>query len=255
VRQILINLLDNAIKFTPPGGTVTVESRVSATQDGFLHLSVSDTGCGIGPENLDIVFDRLAQVEGPADVSRTGLGLGLFIAKELVSLHGGRIWAESHLGHGSSFCFTLPVYSARKMCAHIFTGPNLSGGFVSLITVDVSALAETVQEGLAPDIRRVLSTCIHPSLDVLWPAINETEPVKLLFIVAFTDGGGCAAIGRRIERELQNFENISNLESAISSTTLLVPEDLSREDQTSDLLRQIDQLIQTQLQDKERIHA
>jgi hypothetical protein len=255
VRQILINLLDNAIKFTPHGGTVTVEGRGSATQDGFLYLSVSDTGCGISLENLDIVFDRLAQVEGPADLSRTGLGLGLFIAKELVSLHGGRIWAESQLGHGSSFCFTLPVFSARRMCAHIFTEPNLSGGFVSLIAVDISALAGTVQKGLAPEIRRVLSTCIHPSLDVLWPAVNETEPVRLFFIVAFTDASGCAIIGNRIERELRNFENIAKLEPVISSTTLLVPGGLSREDQTDQLLRQIDHLLHTQLQNKEAMLA
>jgi PAS domain S-box-containing protein len=252
VRQILINLVDNAIKFTPTGGTVTVESR--ATRDGFLCLSVSDTGCGISPEHLDIVFDRLAQVETPADVSRNGLGLGLFIAKELVSLHGGRIWVESQLGHGSRFCFTLPAFAARKVCAHIFTEPNLSAGFVSLIAVDVSALAGTIQAPLASEIRRVLSTCIHPSLDVLWPAVNETEPERLFFIVACTDTSGCAVIGRRVERALQNFENSSTFERAVSSTTLPVPRDLSREDQTAELIRQIDQLIQTHL-NKESVHA
>jgi hypothetical protein len=147
------------------------------------------------------------------------------------------------------------LFSARKMCAHIFTEPNLSAGFVSLIAVDVSARRGTVQGGLAAEIRKVLSTCIHPSLDVLWPAVNETEPVNMFFIVACTDSSGCSVIGRRIERALQNLENISKLEPAISSTMLLVPKGSSREHQTGELLRQIDQLIQTQLKDREKIHV
>jgi hypothetical protein len=143
---------------------------------------------------------------------------------------------------------------SENVCPYL-TELNLSRGFVSLIAVDISGLAGTIQEGLVPEIRRVLSTCIHPSLDALWSAVDEIEPVKLFFIVAFTDASGCAAIGRRIERELQVFKNISKLESVISSITLPVPGNLSRDGQTGELLRQIDQLIQTQLQDKERIHA
>ncbi len=255
VRQILINLIDNAIKFTPADGAVTVECHGSPTQEGFLHFSVSDTGRGISPENLDIVFDRLAQVEGPGDLSRTGLGLGLFIARELVSLHGGRIWVESQLGHGSSFCFTLPVFSAWKMCSHIFSEPNLSQGFVSLIAVVMSPLAGTTQGDLLSEVRKILSTCIHPALDMLWPAVDEAEQVKTFFIVTCTDANGCAIIGRRIERALQDVEKISRLERAITSTTLLIPMDPSTEGRAGKLFRQINQLIQTQLKEREKIHA
>ncbi len=111
VRQVLTNLIGNAIKFTPKGGTVTVGIGPSEKDDSFVCLSVSDTGCGISPENLAIVFDRLAQIPGEEDKSRAGLGLGLFIAKELVSLHGGSIWVESQLGRGSTFFLTLPLCS------------------------------------------------------------------------------------------------------------------------------------------------
>lgn len=108
-RQILINLLGNAVKFTPAGGSVTV--RVTRDEDpGFLRFEVADTGCGLSPDATERVFDRLYQVKGATQAGRKGLGLGLFICKELVTQLGGRIWVESELGRGSSFLFTLPVF-------------------------------------------------------------------------------------------------------------------------------------------------
>ena len=90
---------------------------------------MSDTGCGISPENREAIFDRLAQVKSRAEASRSGLGLGLFIARELVSRHGGRIWVESQLGHGSTFYFTLPVFSLAKLCAHVLDRVKPGKGF------------------------------------------------------------------------------------------------------------------------------
>ncbi len=121
VRQILTNLIENGIKFTPEGGTVAISVQLLAEDGDCLRLSVSDTGCGISPENCTLVFDRLAQVRGSGEASRSGLGLGLFIARELVSMQGGRIWVESQLGKGSTFSFTLPIFSLAKLCAHVFT--------------------------------------------------------------------------------------------------------------------------------------
>jgi PAS domain S-box-containing protein len=113
VRQILTNLIVNGIKFTPEHGTVTVGSRPYAEDQRYLCLWVSDTGSGISPENREVIFDRLAQVTVSERTSRGGLGLGLFISSELVARHGGRIWVESELGHGSTFYFTLPVAPAH----------------------------------------------------------------------------------------------------------------------------------------------
>ena len=183
VRQILINLVDNGIKFTPAGGSVTVGNRPIAKDDDFLCLSVADTGCGISPENLEIVLDRLAQLESGNVASRNGLGLGLFIARELVSLHGGRIWVESPPGQGSTFYFTLPLFSLAKLCAQIFTEPNLKAGQVTLIAVDVCAIEGTVQTEIEPEIRRVLSRSIHPAQDILLPAMDDAEPVRTYFMV------------------------------------------------------------------------
>ena len=109
VRQVLTNLIENAIKFTPEGGEITVRAGVSAQDPGFLSVAVADTGCGISPKGTRQIFERLHQEANTIEDSRKGLGLGLYICKELVSRHGGRIWVDSELGRGSVFCFTLPL--------------------------------------------------------------------------------------------------------------------------------------------------
>ena len=103
VLQVLSNLLGNAVKFTSPGGTITVGVR---PREGELLFSVADTGTGIAGEDLARLFDRFWQAEHHR---RGGAGLGLSIAKGLVEAHGGRIWAESEAGRGSTFFFTLPL--------------------------------------------------------------------------------------------------------------------------------------------------
>ena len=252
VRQILTNLIDNAIKFTPESGTITVEGRLMA-EDGFLCLSVSDAGCGISPENREIVFDRLAQVKSGAEVSRSGLGLGLFISKELVSRHGGRIWVESQLGHGSTFYFTLPVFSLAKLCAHVFTAPNLEAGSVTLIAVDVIAVEGAVQEDILPELRRVLDGCINPDQDVLLPSMSDAEPAETFFIVACTGLSGFEAIASRIGRELRTFDNDSKLKPEISSTMLLVEPHKPRDEQIAEVAARIERLVQAHLLGKENL--
>ncbi len=103
ILQVVTNLLSNAMKFTPPGGKVVV--RVESI-DGEIRFAVSDTGAGIPIEHLDSVFVRYVQI-GKND--RRGVGLGLYISKCIVQGHGGRIWAESGIGQGSTFYFTLPL--------------------------------------------------------------------------------------------------------------------------------------------------
>jgi signal transduction histidine kinase len=105
ILQVLANLVANAIKFTPAGGHVKVSAR--RTEDGKeVVLSVSDTGCGIAPEELPHVFDRYWQAR---QRKGAGVGLGLAIAAGIVSAHGGRIWVESTVGAGSTFSFCLPA--------------------------------------------------------------------------------------------------------------------------------------------------
>ncbi len=110
IRQVLLNLLDNAIKFTPEGGAVKVKAEVYETDPAFVRISVTDTGPGIRPELQDRLFERLYQIEDVHTESRKGLGLGLYICREIISRHKGKIWVVSQPGAGSTFYFTLPIY-------------------------------------------------------------------------------------------------------------------------------------------------
>jgi len=105
VKQVLLNLLSNALKFTPEGGKIDVRANVS---DGVAEISVTDTGVGIAPEDQETVFEEFRQV-GTAAKKVEGTGLGLAISRKLIELHGGRIWVKSQLRSGSTFSFTLPL--------------------------------------------------------------------------------------------------------------------------------------------------
>lgn len=105
-KQILNNLLTNAVKFTPDGGEVCVEG---ALQDGFAQISVVDTGIGIQEDQQNAVFDKFYQVRTAAKVGSEGTGLGLAITRRLVEQHGGKIWLRSAVGTGSRFTFTIPL--------------------------------------------------------------------------------------------------------------------------------------------------
>ncbi|MGH9363158.1 MAG: sensor histidine kinase, partial [Thermoanaerobaculia bacterium] len=106
IRQVLLNLLSNALKFTPEGGRIAVRA---APADGGVEISVSDTGIGIAPEDQEAIFQEFRQVGTDYAKKREGTGLGLALAQRFVDLHGGRIWVKSRLGEGSTFTFHLPV--------------------------------------------------------------------------------------------------------------------------------------------------
>jgi PAS domain S-box-containing protein len=107
IIQVINNLMGNAIKFTPDNGTITVEVLLRGT--GEIEISVKDTGVGIPAEELPKVFNKFYQVSANLRTNIRGTGIGLTIAKEIVELHGGRIWVESEVGKGTRFIFTLPL--------------------------------------------------------------------------------------------------------------------------------------------------
>jgi signal transduction histidine kinase len=101
--QVVSNIVHNAITFTPHGGSI----RVGVARSGAdVLVTVTDTGSGIPKAELDTIFERFRRL---SEADRRGLGVGLYIAKWIVEAHGGRIWAESQVGRGSTFCFTLPA--------------------------------------------------------------------------------------------------------------------------------------------------
>ena len=107
IGQVLLNLVGNALQYTPAGGHVRVTARPRGTE---MHISVSDTGVGIAPEHLSLIFTRFYRVDKSRARAGWGSGIGLTIARHLVEAHGGRIWAESPgPDQGSTFSFTLPL--------------------------------------------------------------------------------------------------------------------------------------------------
>lgn len=107
--QILNNLISNALKFTDAGGEVRVDCEAIKDNSDFVEIRVSDSGRGIAPEKLDRVFDRLFQAKDEDACVQGGLGLGLYITRELVRLHGGEVEVESEEGQGATFSLTLPT--------------------------------------------------------------------------------------------------------------------------------------------------
>ena len=109
IRQVVLNLLSNVIKFTPEGGRIELGA---VPKDGLVEVSVSDTGVGIAPEDQEKVFEEFRQV-GTADKKAEGTGLGLTLCRKFIELHGGKIWVKSQVGAGSTFTFTIPVRQGK----------------------------------------------------------------------------------------------------------------------------------------------
>jgi len=111
IEQVLRNLLDNAIKYSPDGGLVVVRGRVAASE---VVVSVADNGIGIAPEHLNRLFEKFFRVKSPIGDKVRGTGLGLPVSRTIVESHGGRIWAESELGKGTTISFSLPYGESRE---------------------------------------------------------------------------------------------------------------------------------------------
>jgi len=113
LKHVLVNLIGNAIKFTPDGGRIWISMSRRGKNADELLIEVGDTGQGISRDNHELVFREFAQVDSSASRPHHGTGLGLAIARKLVELHAGTIWVESELGKGSRFFFTLPLSAPR----------------------------------------------------------------------------------------------------------------------------------------------
>lgn len=110
VRQILVNLIDNTVKFSPMGSTVRI--TVNDLKDK-VQINMQDTSTGIGSEDICKAFNNFIQSDRYAGPGSHGIGLGLYVAKQLIVAQGGRVWSESKHGQGSIFCLTLPKYSEQ----------------------------------------------------------------------------------------------------------------------------------------------
>jgi PAS domain S-box-containing protein len=220
LRQILIILLDNALKFTPKGGAVRVRARLQKGDAWFVVLEVSDTGCGMSPEACERVFERLFQVEQPSQASRKGLGLGLFICKELVTRQGGEIWVQSEPQVGSTFSFTLPVFSLNNVIAPLLKDDRWPAESVALVMAEIcfgGGGSLDSQQECRHEIRNLVQRCLLPNLDVLLPKMSYGAEGERFFIAAFADEKGASILAKRIRDQ---FECIPHLRR--TNLTLLV---------------------------------
>jgi sigma-B regulation protein RsbU (phosphoserine phosphatase) len=228
VLQVLTNLIDNALKFTPPDGSVMVRAFLMGADPDFVYISVSDTGRGISPEAASLIFERLYQDPNSIDDSRKGLGLGLYIAKELVQLHGGRLWVESRPSQGSTFTFTLPLFSLAKLLFPIITEHDRLRASVSVITVEVAPLHPPFA-GNWDDIRhhclKILQPCILGGKDAVLPALSSAGQSEILVVVASTDEHGATVVEKRIRKQLERSERLrTSCTFHVSSVGLKLPD-------------------------------
>jgi hypothetical protein len=212
IRQILIVLLDNAIKFTPAKGTVQVKAGVFEENPNLLIVEVSDSGCGVSPNMTERIFERLFQTPDPATAGRKGLGLGLFICKELVTRQGGQIWVKTTLGKGAAFFVTLPVFSLPNLIAPSLKRERQTEGPIALVVTQIGSqtgwLSEDVRAEQSQGVRDILRRCVHSDLDVLLPKMGPAGATELFFILAITDEIGGEAIATRIQERMEDYEHI-----------------------------------------------
>jgi len=202
VEQILTNLLGNAIKFTPEGGEISVSAKPFEENGDMVAVSVTDSGIGIPEDQLDKVFEKFHQVEDSLRRSITGTGLGLAITKGLVEVHHGRIWAESEVGKGSIFTFTLPVSRGEKRDLHFrlildreFRRAQKNSSPLTLFLIEVLDERAEVIEALLDPLEERLKQCLWRNSDVTLRREHE----KILAAICEADLGGAQVIQQRIE--------------------------------------------------------
>ncbi|HKM86510.1 MAG TPA: ATP-binding protein [Terriglobales bacterium] len=188
--EVLINLIDNGIKFTPPQGSVVVKASTVETDPTAVYLSVVDSGRGIPQEALPLVFERLYQDPDAVDGNRSGLGLGLYIAKEIVTLHGGRMWVASQPGSGSTFSFTLPLYSLAKLLLPLIAFQGRLREAIVLVRVELTPLTKSLHGSWKETCQRcleLLHRCIYIDKDLVLPPTGTSGPIETFFVIASTD--------------------------------------------------------------------
>jgi len=228
LRQMLTILVENAIKFTPAGGAVSILAERFAEDPRFLRVDVSDTGCGISPENGERIFERLYQAPESTGVSRKGLGLGLYICKELVRRQGGRIWAEPRPPQGSTFSFTLPVCAVNSIIAPLLKDQHWPADSVALVIVE-GRLAGAWPSTAAHDewweqAQGVIHRCLLPILEVILPPVRPDPGRDRLFVAAFTDEPGAASLVNRIRKHAQRIPTLKPAGLSLSvSYSMLAP--------------------------------
>jgi signal transduction histidine kinase len=202
--ELFINLINHGIKFTPPGGRISIDSKGLTEKRDYLKIVVSDTSKGIPPDYLPKVFDRFYQGERSEQEVTMGIGIGLAVSKEIIDAHKGSIYAENRVGGGASFIFSLPLFCIENIFKLILN-PMLDEAEkdnmpLSLIRVEFwdqrmkkeSELNHETMESVIYTLQRVIR-----SVDILIPFKN-----RMIYILSFNDKKMAKEIGERLKTRL-----------------------------------------------------
>jgi PAS domain S-box-containing protein len=207
IVQVLVNLIGNAIKFSPRSSTITI---TVASEDERARFSVTDTGRGIPADRLESIFERFRQVDSSDAREKGGSGLGLAIARNIVEHHGGAISVESEIGHGSTFYFTLPLVEGRVtmlVCGSENGDTGTGGGRLAglraiapafgsgtvLVVEDDPSLGEVLTETLGH--KQIATRLVHTAEDAVME-IRRSQPTVLLLDLMLPGEDGFTVIER-----------------------------------------------------------
>jgi diguanylate cyclase (GGDEF)-like protein len=198
ITQVVSNLINNAVKYTPEGGKITVKAKKA--DDRFLEISVQDTGMGIKSADYDKVFAKFQQMDYQMNRRNEGVGLGLAISKGLVEAHGGRMWFESEFRKGSIFIFSLPLYK-QKLNFDEYLEEELKNvqkekGLLSLIILKIGNYKE-VKDMTLNKLEELIRQMVFGSHDIAMPYKDIGFAV-----LARTDIKGASSIAERIKRNI-----------------------------------------------------
>jgi signal transduction histidine kinase len=250
ILEVLINLTDNAIKFTAPEGAVMVRACMVEADEDAVYVSVTDTGRGITPDAKALIFERLYQDPELIDDNRTGLGLGLYICRELVKLHGGKIWVASEPGQGSTFTFTLPVYSLAKLLSPVIVHEQRLRDHFVLVKVELTPLSKTPRGNWRETWQQALATlerCVYVDKDLVLPPMGGSVAGQTFFVVASTDlersGIMMARIRGQLERNPELKAGASLVISAVPVDFTAPPPDTSLDKQVQTVADRVTEII------------
>ena len=243
IVRVLTNLVGNALKFTAEGGTISI-----AIQNGReeAQISVSDTGRGIAKENQERIFERFQQVDRTDVGGEKGTGLGLAIAKDLVELHGGTISVQSELGKGSTFSFTLPVYSLGAMlreAVHAEFKRCGQGNHLSLIILTFKqAEFEAMKEGggveqwkqMLEDVETKIRHVVRRNMQ---DAVIQYGNGRMILFLRDTPKTGATSVRQRVVSALAPYEE----RCPFLVTAISCPEDAENPDA---LVAAVDNLVE-----------
>ena len=225
VQEVLTNLLDNAIKYSPSGSVIEVSSTIWEDDPEFVKVSVADNGHGIAPEQASHIFERFYRVSEASGDHPSGLGLGLYISREIVNAHGGELWLDMSATRGSTFCFTLPRFSLPRVLLPVVSPKNLSWESMGLITVQLPEVPSSSAVDFERYLRSVTETLkqtVYSADDLVLPHIDVAGIADRLHIVAFTRDTGLRVMLERIRRRLAASLELQPLQGEFRVTGTLI---------------------------------